>query len=159
MPSPYPSARVAVEPDIWEAFRFLALRRGLSISTYLGRLVAAETKRRHVPGIDTLDLEAPLQAQSLDALEAVRLNIDELSDIAGRLARIAMDSGSSWGRVARTLRVSASDARQAFERPPGATVRRVAPGCKSVSGPGADAEQSELEADKWWLTLRDGDAW
>lgn len=156
MPSPYPSARVAVESDTWEAFRLLALRRGISISTYLGRLVAAETKRRHAPGVEAIDPDAPLEAQSLDTLAAVRLNVDELADIAGRLARMAMDAGSSWERVARVMRVSPSDARHAFDVPRGATVRPVAPRCQSVSGPGVDAERSEIESDKWWLTVEDG---
>lgn len=159
MPSPYPSARVAVESDTWEAFRLLALRRGISISTYLGRLVAAETKRRHAPGVETIDPDAPLQVQSLETLAAVRLNIDELTDIAGRLARMAIDAGSSWERVAKAVRVSPSDARHAFEQPRGATVRTVAPGCQSVSGTAVDAERSEVSEVKWWLTLRDGDAW
>lgn len=156
MPSPYPSARVAVDEETWDAFKLLALRRGIALSTYLGRLVAAETKRRRAPGVDAMDPAAPLEAQSLDALAAVRCNIDELTDIASRLARMAMDADSSWERVARVMRVSPSDARRAFEHPRGATVRSVAPQCKSVSGPGVDAEQSVIDADKWWLTVPDG---
>ena len=156
MPSPYPSARVAVDPDTWDAFRLLALRRGIGISTYLGRLVAAETKRRHAPGVGAIDPDASLEAQSLDTLAAVRLNIDELTDIAGRLARMAMDAGSSWERVARVMRVSSSDARRAFEQPGGATVRPVAPQCQSVSGSAVDVERSEIDGDKWWLTVEDG---
>jgi hypothetical protein len=127
VPSPYPSARVAVDDETWDAFKLLALRRGIALSTYLGRLVAAETKRRRAPGVDTIDPAAPLHAQSLDALAAVRFNIDELSDIASRLARMAMDAGSSWDRVARVMRVSPADAQRAFEQPIGATVRPVAP--------------------------------
>lgn len=96
MPSPHPPARVAVDAETWEAFRLLALRRGIALSTYIDRLVAAETKRRHAPGVDRIDPDAPLVDQSLDALGAVRQNIDELADIAGRLARMAMDAGSSW---------------------------------------------------------------
>lgn len=156
MPSPYPSARVAIDEETWDAFKLLALRRGIALSTYLGKLVAAEAKRGRVPEVETIDPAAPLQTQSLDALAAVRSNIDELTDIASRLARMAMDAGSSWERVARVMRVSPSDARRAFEQPKGATVRSVAPRCKSVSGPEIDAEQSMIDADKWWLTVPDG---
>ncbi len=115
MPSPYPSARVAVDAETWDAFRLLALRRGISLSTYLGRLVAAETKRRHAPGVERIDPHAPLEEQSLSALAAVRQQIDELTDIAGRLSRMAMDAGSSWYRVGQQLRMSPTDAQQAFE--------------------------------------------
>src|SRR3954447_5576039 len=89
VPSPYPSARVAVDVETWDAFRLLALRRGISLSTYLGRLVAAETNRRHAPGVERIDPHAPLGEQSLDSLGAIRENIDELTEIAGRLARMA----------------------------------------------------------------------
>jgi hypothetical protein len=72
MPSPYPSAPVAVDVQTWDAFRSLALRRGVALSTYLGRLVAAETKRRHAPAVDRIDPQAPLEDQSLNALRADR---------------------------------------------------------------------------------------
>lgn len=117
MPSPYPSARVAVDAETWDAFRLLALRRGLALSTYLGRLVAAETKRRHAPAVEHVDPESPLEDQSLNTLAAVREQIDELTDIAGRLARIAIDGGSSWERVGQRLRMSPPDARRAFSAP------------------------------------------
>lgn len=117
MPSPYPAARVAIDAETWAAFRLLALRRGISLSTYLGRLVAAETKRKHASGVERIDPDAPLVDQTLDALAAVRQNIDELTDIAGRLSRMAIDAGSSWERVARLLRMTASDARRAFGEP------------------------------------------
>jgi hypothetical protein len=117
MPSPYPSARVAVDADAWDAFRLLALRRGIGISTYLGRLVVAETKRRHAPGVERIDPHAPLEHQSLNALAAVREQIDELTEIAGRLSRMAMDAGSSWYRVGQQLRMSSSDVQNAFEHP------------------------------------------
>lgn len=117
MPSPHPAARVAVDAETWDAFKLLALRRGISISTYLGRLVAAETKRRHAPAVERIDPRAPLEDQSLDTLTSVREQIDELTEIAGRLSRMAMDAGSSWHRVGERLRMAPADARQAFERP------------------------------------------
>src|SRR3954447_2919640 len=117
MPSPYPSARVSVDDDTWDAFRLLALRRGIAVSSYLGRLVAAETKRRRAPGVERIDPHAPLEDQSLTALAAVREQIDELTEIAGRLSRMAMDAGSSWHRVGQQLRMTSRDAQQAFEHP------------------------------------------
>jgi hypothetical protein len=109
---------VVVDAEIWDAFRLLALRRGIAVSTYLGRLVAAETKRRHAPGVERIDPHASLEDQSINALAAVREQIDELTEIAGRLSRMAMDAGSSWHRVGQQLRMSPTDARQAFESPP-----------------------------------------
>lgn len=117
MPSPYPSARIAVDADTWDAFRLLALQRGLKLSTYLGRLVAAETKRRHAPGIERIDPHAPLEDQVLSALAAVREQIDELTDLVGRLSRMAIDAGSDWYRVGRQIRMRPRDAQQAFEHP------------------------------------------
>src|SRR4051794_40171619 len=70
MPSPYPAARVAVDAETWDAFRLLALRRGISISTYVGRPVTAETRRRHAPGVDRIDPCPRLEDQSLAALDA-----------------------------------------------------------------------------------------
>lgn len=115
MPSVHPAARVAVDGETWDAFRQLALRRGISISTYLGRLVAAENNRQRAPAVDRIDPDAPIPDQALDALSAVRENIDELSDIAGRLAQSALIAGDSWESVGERLRMSGNDARRAFE--------------------------------------------
>jgi len=106
-----------VDADTWDAFRLLALRRGIAVSTYLGRLVDAEAKRRHAPGVERINPHAPLEDQSLTALAAVREQIDELTEIAGRLSRMAMDAGSSWYRVGQQIRMSPRDAQQAFEHP------------------------------------------
>jgi len=117
MPSPHPAARVATGPETWDAFRLLALRRGISISTYLGRLVSAETKRRHAPGVDRIDPQAPLPDQTLDSLSAVRANLDELTEITGRLVRVALEAGSSWYAVGERLRLNPDHARRMFGRP------------------------------------------
>jgi hypothetical protein len=79
--------------------------------------VAAETKRRHAPAVQQIDPHAPLEDQSLDSLTAVREHIDELTEIAGRLARMATDAGCSWERVGQRLRMSPPDARRAFSEP------------------------------------------
>jgi hypothetical protein len=117
MPSPFPSARVAVDEATWDTFKLLALRRGITISTYLGRLVAAETRRRRAPAVERIDPHAPLKDQSLEALTAVRQQIDELIEIAGRLSRTAIDAGSSWDRVGDHMRIAPADARRAFADP------------------------------------------
>ena len=94
MPSPHPSARIAVD-----------------------RLVAAETKRRRAPALERIEPHAPLKDQALDTLSAVREQIDELTEIAGRLARVALDAGSSWHHVGERLRMSPADTRSAFDQP------------------------------------------
>jgi hypothetical protein len=110
-------ARVAIEDDQWRAFRALALSQHLSVSGYLGRLVAAElTRRRAWPvevaqGRETSDVE-----QALGGLAEVRAAIDELDDIAARLARSAIALGASWPEVASPLRLRTDAAKAAYER-------------------------------------------
>ena len=116
-------ARVAIEDDQWRAFRALALSQHISVSGYLGRLVSAELTRRRVwpPGVadarNTSDV-----AQALDALAAVRAGIDELDDIAARLARSAIALGASWEEVASPLRLGTGAAKATYG--PAATEHR-----------------------------------
>ena len=95
MPSPYPSARVAVNAETWDAFKLLALRRGIALSTYLGRLVEAETKRRHAPGVERIDPHAPLEDQALNALAAVHalVGIDAITRIVKVVGFVASAPG------------------------------------------------------------------
>jgi hypothetical protein len=116
MPSPYPAARVAVDAETWTAFRQLALRRGLTVSEYLARFVVAETARERAPSVARIDPDAPIKDQSLEALSAARENIDELTDIAGRLARAAFYAGCAWPAIGERLRMSEADVRRAFEK-------------------------------------------
>ena len=44
-------------------------------------------------------------------------SIDELDQIAGRLARSATAHGASWEDVGSSLRLNAQQAREAFGRP------------------------------------------
>ena len=115
MPSPYPSARVAVDVFTWRAFRQAALVRGIHVSDYLAKLVNAELARR----ASTLPGHVPLDAtetdQGLAALTAVRAAIDELDDIAGRLARSAHEHGGSWRDIASSLRLSEQATRRAYD--------------------------------------------
>jgi hypothetical protein len=117
MPSPYPAARIAVDADAWRAFRQAAIIRGIPVSVYLGRLVEAELGRRDATRVGDLDAETAPRDQALAALEAVRASIDELDDIAGRLARSANQLGGSWRDVASSLRLTEDAARRAYDRP------------------------------------------
>src|SRR4051794_34030993 len=115
VPSPYPAARVAVDDQTWRAFRQAAIVRGISVSAYLGKLVTDELRRRKAGPVD-IDSEQPPADQALAALAAVRSWIDELDDIAGRLARSALEHGGSWKDVASSLHLTQQAARHAYEK-------------------------------------------
>jgi hypothetical protein len=108
-------ARVGVDDERWMTFRQAALSRGISVSAYLGRLVEAELKRREGRALATITPEMPAPEQAIAALTEVRDAIDELEDLAGRLARSAIVHGASWSDVASSLRLSAERARRAYE--------------------------------------------
>jgi hypothetical protein len=110
-------ARVAVSAEAWQAFRQVALVRGVSVSRYLGELVEAELERRRGTPVAGLSVEMPQPDQAIAALAEVRRSIDELDQIAGRLARSAVGHGVSWDDVASSLRLTPANARRAFERP------------------------------------------
>jgi hypothetical protein len=115
MSSPAKVARVAVADEKWRAFRQAALAQGISVSTYLARLVEAELSRRRGRPVTAVDPEAPLADQGVSALAEVRASIDELDKIAGRLARSAVAHGASWEDVGSSLRLDADKARAAYE--------------------------------------------
>ena len=117
MPSPYPAARIAVDDDTWRAFRQAALVRGIPVSVYLARLVEAELGRRNATQVREVASEAAPRDQAMVALSAVRASIDELDDIAGRLARSAAELGGSWSDVASSLGLAEDAARRAYDRP------------------------------------------
>jgi hypothetical protein len=117
MPSPYPAARIAVDADAWRAFRQTAIIRGIPVSVYLGKLVEAELGRRTETQLGEVAAEAAPSDQAMVALAAVRASIDELDDIAGRLARSAAELGGSWTDVASSLGLAEDAARRAYERP------------------------------------------
>jgi hypothetical protein len=64
-----------------------------------------------------MDAEAGPRDQAMVALSAVRASIDELDDIAGRLARSAAELGGSWSDVASSLGLAEDAARRAYDRP------------------------------------------
>ena len=108
-------ARVGVDDERWMAFRQAALSRGISVSAYLGRLVEAELKRREGRAVATITPEMPASDQAIAALAEVRNSIDELNDLAGRLARSAIAHGAGCSDVASSLRLSPEHARRAYE--------------------------------------------
>jgi hypothetical protein len=117
MPSPYPAARIAVDAERWRAFRQAAIVRGIPVSVYLGRLVERELGRRNTTQVAELTPELAPRDQALAALNTVRASIDELDDIAGRLARSANQLGGSWRDIASSLRLAEDAARRAYGRP------------------------------------------
>jgi hypothetical protein len=119
VPSPYNAARVAVDEETWQAFRQAALARGIPVSAYLGKLVQSEVARGRRTSPAGVDTALPEPDQALLALEAVRASIDDLDDIAGRLARSAVEHGGSWSDVSSSLKMSAETARAAYARPGG----------------------------------------
>jgi hypothetical protein len=108
-------ARVGVDDQRWMAFRQAALSRGISVSAYLGRLVEAELKRREGRAVATITPEMPAPDQAVTALAEVRESIDELDDLAGRLARSAIAHGADWSDVASSLRLTPEQAQGAYQ--------------------------------------------
>ncbi|MEN3285001.1 MAG: hypothetical protein V7607_6141 [Solirubrobacteraceae bacterium] len=117
MPSPYPAARIAVDAETWRAFRQAAIVRGIPVSVYLGRLVQTELGRRNATAIADVTADAEPDDQALAALGAVRASIDDLDDIAGRLARSANELGGSWRDIGSSLGLTEDAARRAYDRP------------------------------------------
>jgi hypothetical protein len=114
VPSSYPAARIAVDDETWRAFRQAALVRGIPVSAYLGKLVDSELKRRRATPLATTHEQDPPPDVALDALATVRASIDELDNIAGRLARIAVGAGASWQEVGSALDLKPDVARSAY---------------------------------------------
>jgi hypothetical protein len=118
MPAKQQVTRVGVDDPTWRAFRQAALDRGLSVSSYLARLVEAELRRRGATAVGTVSDQPSDVDVALAALLDVRAGIDDLDDIAGRLARSAAAHGASWHDVASSLQLTEGAAREAYaERP------------------------------------------
>jgi hypothetical protein len=83
---------------------------------YLARLVEAELGRRGTSPLADLPADAGPRDEAIAALAAVRASIDELDDIAGRLARAATEFGGSWRDIAKSLRLTEDAARRAYEQ-------------------------------------------
>jgi len=81
--------------------------------------VQAEVARRRGTAPGRVDPTLAKPDQALVALAAVRAAIDDLDDIAGRLARSAVEHGGAWEDVGSSLRMNAETARAAYERPRG----------------------------------------
>jgi hypothetical protein len=115
-PAPRQLARVAVDDETWRRFRQVAVVRDISIAAYLGRLVERELRRRADRPIADVAPDQPSRDHALLALAEVRQAIDELDDLAGRLARTAVAHGASWRDVGSSRRLSSAVASQAFRR-------------------------------------------
>jgi len=112
----YHVARVTVSDDAWAAFRRVALAQGTPVSRYLGRLVEAELERRKPRPVRVSGAAGEIE-DGLAALREVRLAIDELDAIAGRLARETANRGGRWGDIGPALRLRPDAARSAYQRP------------------------------------------
>lgn len=110
-------ARVGVSAETWHAFRQAALVRGMPVSRYLAQLVEAELERRRGTQLGGIAPDVPEPDQALLALAEVRKSIQELDQIAGRLARSAVRHGGSWADVGSSLKLEHQAARRAYERP------------------------------------------
>jgi hypothetical protein len=95
----YHVARVTVSDEAWAAFRRVALAQGTPVSRYLGRLVEAELERRKPRPVRRVSGAADAIADGIAALREVRLAIDELDAIAGRLARETANRGGRWDDI------------------------------------------------------------
>ena len=78
---------------------------------------SGEVHRRTDRKVAGVSLDAPEPDQALAALAVLSASIDELDQIAGRLARSATAHGASWGDIGSSLRLNAQQAREAFGRP------------------------------------------
>lgn len=116
MPAKQQVTRVGVDDATWRAFRQAALERGLSVSAYLAKLVHAELKRRGASSTGQVAADTGDAELALAALVDVRTAIDDLDDIAGRLARSATVHGASWSDVASSLRLAQEGARDAYAK-------------------------------------------
>jgi len=109
-------ARVTVSDEAWAGFRQVALAQGTPVSRYLGRLVEAELERRKRRPVRRVSSAAGEIEDGLAALREVRLAIDELDAIAGRLARETANRGGRWDDIGPALRLRPDVARSAYQR-------------------------------------------
>ena len=112
----YHVARVTVSDEAWTAFRRAALAQGTPVSRYLGRLVEAELKRREPRPVRRVSGAAGAIVDGIAALREVRLAIDELPAIAGRLARETANRGGRWDDIGPALGLRPDVARSAYQR-------------------------------------------
>ena len=115
----YHVARVTVSDAAWSAFRGVALAHGIPVSRYLGRLVEAELQRRKPRPVRRVSGAPGDIEDGLAALREVRLAIDELDAIAGRLARETASLGGRWGDIGPALGLRPDAARSAYQNPKG----------------------------------------
>jgi hypothetical protein len=110
---PYPAASRHRRDQRWQAFRQAALLCGIPVSAYLGKLVESQLKRCRTTPLAQPHAQDPPPDAALDALATVRASVDELDDIAGRLARTAIGAGAPWQDVGSSLRLKPDAAKSA----------------------------------------------
>jgi len=98
----------------WRSFRQLAVRRGLSVTAYLGKLVDAELARHARTELASVGCHPAPRDEAIAALNEGRRAIDELDDVAGRLARSAVAYGGSWSDVGSSLKLDGDVARREY---------------------------------------------
>jgi hypothetical protein len=89
------------------------------VTAYLGKLVEQELRRHARTNLGEIPTDDPPRDEAIAALDDVRRSIDELDDVAGRLARAAIAHGGTWSDVGSSLRLRADVAESAYGRPPG----------------------------------------
>jgi hypothetical protein len=112
----YHVARVTVSDEAWASFRQVAVAQGTPVSRYLGRLVEGELQRRETRPVRRVSGVAGEIQEGLAALCEVRLAIDELEAIAGRLARETANRGGRWDDIGPALGLRPDVARSAYQR-------------------------------------------
>src|SRR3954447_25765867 len=117
MDARYHVSRITLPDESWAAFRQVALAQGAPVSRYLGRLVEAELERRETRPVRRVSGKTGEVEDGLAALREVRLAIDELDAIAGRLARETANRGGMWGDIGGALRMRPDAARDAYRLP------------------------------------------
>jgi hypothetical protein len=92
--------------------RWLRARRSLGISADSSRPSSSAAKRDRSGAGKGGEIE-----DGLAALREVRLAIDELDAIAGRLARETVNRGGSWDDIGAALKLRTDAAQNAYRRP------------------------------------------
>jgi len=88
------------------------------VSAYLAKLVHTELRRRGASTMGQVPAPAGDAELAIAALVDVRVAIEDLDNLAGRLARTATAHGGSWHDVASSLRLTERAARKAYDKRP-----------------------------------------
>ena len=109
------ATRAGVDDETWQAFRQLALLRGISVSDYLAKLVERELARRPESKARLVALDALPEQQALAALSDTRDALLELDDIAGACA-LSVRAQRELAEHRSSLSISAESARRSYQQ-------------------------------------------